>query len=164
LLTISKNTAYKDKKRIYEKSKKHFKKCGHHPIRVNYFDCYKHIFAELFEYTGARNNGFCLRGVYYIISDRGVCLWYSRLYIKCFSDKFCVYSKFRKRYPEQEVCFDLPDDIVLIPMDAILIEQVLINILENAVQHAWGMTEISFRVFVENNKAYFEISDNGEGI
>lgn len=75
-----------------------------------------------------------------------------------------VYSKFQKRYPDQKIKFDLPDDIVIIPMDAILIEQVIINILENSVLHAKGMTEISLKVYTLSDKAVFEISDNGEGI
>ena len=75
----------------------------------------------------------------------------------------CV-LKFRKRYPEQNLQIQLPEDIVLIPMDAMLIEQVIINILENAVQHASGMTRLSLRVFCLENKAIFEIEDNGCGI
>ncbi len=49
-------------------------------------------------------------------------------------------------------------------MDALLIEQVLINILENAVQHAEGMTSLKFKVFTISGKAIFEIKDNGCGI
>ena len=49
-------------------------------------------------------------------------------------------------------------------MDALLVEQVLINILENAVQHAEGMTELRLRVFTISGKAVFEIQDNGCGI
>ncbi len=75
-----------------------------------------------------------------------------------------VLVKFAKRYPDQEVQVDIPEDFVMIPMDAILIEQVLVNILENAVQHAKGMTELSLKVFVIDKKAVFEIADNGEGI
>ena len=59
---------------------------------------------------------------------------------------------------------EIPEDIVLIPMDAMLIEQVLINILENAVDHAVGMTELKLTVTTENNVATFHISDNGCGI
>lgn len=72
--------------------------------------------------------------------------------------------KFAKRYPNQIVDIDIPDDFVFIPMDSLLIEQVIINILENAVQHAEGMTELSLKVFVIANKAIFEIKDNGCGI
>lgn len=72
--------------------------------------------------------------------------------------------KFKKRYAAQDVRIDIPEEVVLIPMDAILIEQVIVNILENAVQHAEGMTELSLRVFTLNKQAIFEISDNGCGI
>ena len=75
-----------------------------------------------------------------------------------------VMLKFKKRYPRQNVDIELPDDIVLIPMDAILIEQVIINILENAVQHAAGMTKLTLKVFTLGEKAIFEIKDNGCGI
>ncbi len=75
-----------------------------------------------------------------------------------------VIVKFRKRCPHQEVQLDIPDDFVSIPMDAVLIEQVLINILENAVDHADGMTELILQVTCNDNKARFCISDNGCGI
>ena len=75
-----------------------------------------------------------------------------------------VILKFKKRYPEQNVELDIPDDLVVVFMDAILIEQVIINILENAIHHAAGFTRLALRVFVIGNKAIFEISDNGCGI
>ena len=73
-----------------------------------------------------------------------------------------VIVKFKKRYPNQKVELDIPEDLVVIPMDAILIDQVIINILENAVQHAGSLTKLDLKVFVIDNKAIFEISDNGE--
>jgi len=75
-----------------------------------------------------------------------------------------VIFKFHKHCPEQEVRVSIPDEFISIPMDALLIEQVLINILENAVFHAKGMTELSLNVKTRNNIAIFEISDNGCGI
>ena len=75
-----------------------------------------------------------------------------------------VILKFKKRYPAQKVELALPDDMVMIPMDAILIEQVLVNILENAVQHAKRMTTLTLRVFTLGGQAIFEIADNGCGI
>lgn len=75
-----------------------------------------------------------------------------------------VLIKFKKRYDKQEVIVDLPEELMVIPMDAILIEQVLINILENAVVHAKGMNELVIRVTHERNMAVFEIRDNGCGI
>lgn len=75
-----------------------------------------------------------------------------------------VLMKFHKRYPEQEVAVSIPDDFISIPMDALLIEQVLSNLLENAVYHATGMTELSLDVRTEGNKAIFEVADNGCGL
>lgn len=75
-----------------------------------------------------------------------------------------VLIKFKKRYPEQKIVVDIPDDFVSIPMDAVLIEQVIVNLLENAVQHATGMTELTLKVFIVGKNAIFEIIDNGCGI
>jgi len=75
-----------------------------------------------------------------------------------------VLIKFQKRCPKQKIQVTIPDDIIIIPMDAMLIEQVLINILENAVDHATGMTELKLSVTTENNLAVFCVSDNGCGI
>lgn len=73
-------------------------------------------------------------------------------------------NKFYKRYPDREVTLELPDEFITIQMDALLIEQVVINILENAVCHAKGMTILCLKVSVLSGKAVFEISDNGCGI
>ena len=75
-----------------------------------------------------------------------------------------VIIKFKKRYPSQSVTIDIPDEIITVPMDAILIEQVLVNLLENAVQHAVGMKKLSLRVEKKDGKAIFEVSDDGCGI
>lgn len=75
-----------------------------------------------------------------------------------------VLVKFHKRCPDQQVQVDIPEDFISIPMDAMLMEQVLINILENAVNHAKGMTELKLTVTTENALALFCISDNGCGI
>ena len=75
-----------------------------------------------------------------------------------------VILKFHKHCPDQDVKVTIPEEFISIPMDALLIEQVIINILENAVFHAKGMTEIHLNVTTKDNLAVFEISDNGCGI
>lgn len=72
--------------------------------------------------------------------------------------------KFKKRYPDCKLSVEIPDSIILIPMDAILIEQVILNLFENAVRHAKGMTTLSLRVYEEKSCAVFEIFDDGCGI
>lgn len=75
-----------------------------------------------------------------------------------------VLIKVNKRYPQQKITVELPDEFVVIPMDAILIEQVIVNILENAIQHAKSMTQLSLNVFIRENKAVFEVKDDGCGV
>jgi len=75
-----------------------------------------------------------------------------------------VILKFKKRYPTYRVDINIPDDVIIIPMDAILIQQVLINIMENAVHHADGMTHIELEVKSSDKQATFEVRDDGCGI
>lgn len=75
-----------------------------------------------------------------------------------------VLVRFQKHYPDVNVTVDLPDSFVVIPMDSMLISQVLMNLLENAVLHAEGMTKLTLRVFTLGDHAIFEVSDDGCGI
>lgn len=75
-----------------------------------------------------------------------------------------VLMKFSKKHPNQKVITQIPDEFVDIPMDSLLIEQVLLNLLENAVFHAKGMTELMLSVSLVGDKAVFEVSDNGCGL
>lgn len=75
-----------------------------------------------------------------------------------------VLVRFKKRYPKQEVQIEIPDDFINIPMDAVLMTQVLVNMLENAVQHAKGMQNLILRVTAKGDEAVFEIVDDGCGI
>lgn len=53
---------------------------------------------------------------------------------------------------------------MIVPMDALLIEQVLVNLLENAVMHAKGLDRLSLCVSRQKERAVFEVRDNGCGI
>ena len=72
--------------------------------------------------------------------------------------------KFRKHYPDRAVQVEIPEDFVSIPMDPVLIEQVLMNLLENAVFHAYGMRHLWLRVELRNKDAVFYVEDDGCGI
>ena len=75
-----------------------------------------------------------------------------------------VLVRFQKRYPKVPVTTYLPDSFIVIPMDSMLISQVLTNLLENAVLHAEGMTTLTLRVFTLGSRAVFEVKDDGCGI
>lgn len=72
--------------------------------------------------------------------------------------------RLKKRFPEAAVNVSVPDELLIIPMDAILIEQVLINLLENAITHS-GSTE-PILCYVEDHPGYvsFHVKDFGIGI
>jgi two-component system sensor histidine kinase KdpD len=72
--------------------------------------------------------------------------------------------KFHKHYPDQKVQLRIPEDFVSIPMDPVLIEQVLMNLLENAVFHARGMRNLWLQVETKNKQAVFSVADDGCGI
>ena len=58
----------------------------------------------------------------------------------------------------------LPEELVMAPMDPILIRQVLSNLLENAAFHAEGAENVRVTLRVEGDEAVFEVSDDGAGI
>ena len=75
-----------------------------------------------------------------------------------------VLLKFYKHYPNQKVQVQIPSAFLSIPMDPMLIEQVLMNLLENAVFHAKGMENLWLRVEQDNGDAVFYVEDDGCGI
>lgn len=72
--------------------------------------------------------------------------------------------KFQKRLDRVAVDIQIPDDLLMIPMDPILIEQVLINLMENAVLHGKTTTQLTLRLYQAGGNAVFEVADNGQGI
>jgi two-component system sensor histidine kinase KdpD len=75
-------------------------------------------------------------------------------------------NHFSRRSPEFEIMIDMPEKVILIPIDAKLIIQVLINLLDNAMKHSKENNEITIRVKEKDGGKFVEVSvvDNGEGI
>ena len=72
--------------------------------------------------------------------------------------------KFRRRFPQVSVSVTAPESLLMVPMDPILLAQVLSNLLENAVLHGGTTTAISLSVQKEGDFARFSVRDNGRGI
>lgn len=72
--------------------------------------------------------------------------------------------RLKKRAPDAKVKVRLPEEFVMIPMDAMLIEQVLINLLENAYFHARSDRDIDVYTKNGNNEVTFCVKDYGVGI
>ena len=58
----------------------------------------------------------------------------------------------------------LPDDLPLVPIDSILIEQVLVNLLENAVKYTPSGTPIDLSAWAEDREVVVEVADRGPGL
>ncbi len=77
-----------------------------------------------------------------------------------------VIERFSVRAYDRDIEVKVPDDPLIVPMDAKLIEQVLLNLLDNAYKHTNPEDEISITVELEANAqvAKFVITDSGTGI
>jgi two-component system sensor histidine kinase KdpD len=58
----------------------------------------------------------------------------------------------------------IPQDLLLVPMDGTLIEQVLINLIENAAKYAGASPVIELSVTADAERATFSVVDDGSGI
>ena len=68
-----------------------------------------------------------------------------------------------KYYPNHNCKVVLPDEVFFVPMNGKLIEQVLINLIGNAAEHTPESNEIVLSVWQEEDKAWFEVKDDGVG-
>ena len=73
-------------------------------------------------------------------------------------------SRLKKRLPDAQVKVSVPDEFLMIPMDAILIEQVLINLMENAIVHSKSTKPIECFVEAGVSCVTFHVRDYGIGI
>ena len=71
---------------------------------------------------------------------------------------------FRKRHEGVTVSVSVPEETLLLPMDAMLIEQVLLNLMDNALVHGRGTTRIRLDARYENGFALIGVEDNGGGV
>jgi two-component system sensor histidine kinase KdpD len=72
--------------------------------------------------------------------------------------------RLKKRIPNANITLKVPDEFLMIPMDATLIEQVLINLLENALVHSQSDKPVFCNVEEHENDAVFSVIDHGIGI
>lgn len=74
-------------------------------------------------------------------------------------------AKFSKRYPNIEIQVHVPDELLLVPVDPLLIQQVLNNLLENAAIHGKNISAITVRLErIDEDWAAITVEDDGCGI
>ena len=73
-------------------------------------------------------------------------------------------QRFRKRPDAVPVSVSVPEQAQLVPMDAMLIEQVLMNLMDNAVTHGGTVTQIRIEATAADSFVTVSVRDNGKGI
>jgi two-component system, OmpR family, sensor histidine kinase KdpD len=73
-------------------------------------------------------------------------------------------SRLKYRTDEHTIMVELPPDLPLVPFDSVLIEQVLVNILENAIKYTPIGSSISLQAFASATALTVEVADNGNGL
>lgn len=65
---------------------------------------------------------------------------------------------------DRSVHTDVAKDLPLVPMDDVLVEQALINLLENASKYTPADTPIDIRAWAEDEHVTVEVADRGPGL
>lgn len=73
-----------------------------------------------------------------------------------------VYKHLKKVYPEGKIKIELPEDVIFIQADPILIEQALFNLVENAFRHGVKEQPVKLTVRLQQEQTIFEIENYGE--
>lgn len=72
-------------------------------------------------------------------------------------------GRFRKQYPQPTVEVRVPDQLLMVPMDAMLVEQVILNLLVNIVLHGGDAATAVLSLSRDGSFACFCIEDDGKG-
>ena len=70
----------------------------------------------------------------------------------------------RRRFPDCQVELDLSEDILYLPMDPLLVKQVIVNLLENAIRHSGDLEHIVLCLYRRDDWAVAEVRDQGRGL
>lgn len=73
-------------------------------------------------------------------------------------------GQIRRRFPGQALSVKAPAELLMVPMDATLIEQTLINLMENAIYHSQSQAPIQVELSQVGEDAVFTVRDHGKGI
>lgn len=73
-------------------------------------------------------------------------------------------SRVKRFSGNHNIVIHLPENMVMIFVDGLLIEQVLINLIDNAIKYTQDDSIIEIKVTEKEQRVIFEIADNGKGI
>jgi two-component system sensor histidine kinase KdpD len=75
-----------------------------------------------------------------------------------------VLDRLKKLLQGRKVKVVIPENLPLVPMDATLIEQVLMNLLENALRHTPAQAGLEVSAAVDGNIVEVAVADRGPGL
>lgn len=70
----------------------------------------------------------------------------------------------KKYYPNLKIAIHQPDELIMIPMDPVLIRQVVINLIDNAYRHGKSEQKIELSVTLEEKYVEIKVQDYGPGM
>lgn len=69
-----------------------------------------------------------------------------------------------RRFPDATISMELSEDFLYFPMDPVLIKQVIVNLLENAIRHSGDREQIHLHLYHRDIWAVVEVTDRGVGL
>jgi two-component system sensor histidine kinase KdpD len=73
-------------------------------------------------------------------------------------------ARMEERLQGRQVAVELPADLPLVQLDAVMIEQVLVNLIENAVKYTPSGSPIEISAAQQNGVVRVEVADRGPGV
>ncbi|MBI5194683.1 MAG: GAF domain-containing protein [Nitrospirae bacterium] len=75
-----------------------------------------------------------------------------------------VLNRLTDKLRDHPLSTSMPEDLPLIPFDPLFIEQVLMNLLDNAFKYSTKGTPIELSAMIKGTEAVVELADRGQGI
>ena len=73
-------------------------------------------------------------------------------------------DKFQSRFSDVAIEANVPEEWFEVPMDGLLIEQVLYNLVDNAIKFSHDNSVIYIQVTIRQRKTFVSVKDTGIGI
>ena len=70
----------------------------------------------------------------------------------------------KRRFPNVHVEMELTEDMLIFPMEPVLIKQVIVNLVENAIRHSGNSGKIKLCLSRREDWAVLEVRDSGKGL
>jgi len=75
-----------------------------------------------------------------------------------------VLNRLSEKLRDRQVAVSLPEDLPLVPFDPLLIEQVLMNLFDNALKYTPSGTPLEISASVREGEVMIELADRGPGL